>query len=108
MRAVRNILSNEKLRAVRVRPGVGIGEAPRTVKPQVLRSLVLEFVTRIPLAVAQWISTLNHELRNHAMKNGAVVERHAMLFGPRHRIGPVFRSACQANEVGYTLWSLVR
>src|SRR5216684_1503678 len=108
MRAMRNILRNEKLRAVRVRPGVGVCEASRTVESQVRRSFVLEFVTGITLAVAQRISTLNHELRNHAMKNAAIVERHTMLLGPRHRIGPLFRSACQANEVGYTLRGLVR
>src|SRR5260370_37421502 len=99
MRAMRTILGNEKLRAVRVRPGVGVGEASRTVESQVRRSFVLEFVPGITLAVAQWISTLNHELRNHAMKNSSVVERHAVLLGPGHRIGPVFCSACQADEV---------
>ena len=63
VRAVGNVLSNEKLRAVGIRSGVGIGETSGAIEFDGGRSLILEFVARIAGAVSGRIAPLNHETR---------------------------------------------
>src|SRR6266849_1359995 len=108
MGAVGNVFRDEKLRAVGVRAGIRISQAPRAVKSQARRSLVLEFVARIALATAQWISALNHEFRNHAMENRPVVKRNPVHLSSARWIGPVLGASCKANEVRHPERRLVR
>src|SRR4029077_4090167 len=73
--------SDEKLRAVGVGSGVGVGETPGPIESDGGRSLILEFVARIACAIAFGISALNHETGNHAVKDGAVIKWNAVLLG---------------------------
>src|ERR1043166_8671884 len=83
---------DEKLRAVGVRSRVGIRQSSRPIEREIWRSLVLEFVTRIAAPVAHWIAALNHELRDNAMKNGSVIQRHAVHLAPGGWVRPIFRA----------------
>src|ERR1700692_3167081 len=91
--------SDEKLRAVGVGPGIGVGETPGTIECDIGRSLVLEFIAGIARAIAFGISTLNHETRDHAVKDGAVIKWNAVLLGVRDGAGPVFCAAGEADEI---------
>src|SRR5580658_4765989 len=72
-------LGDEELRAVRVRAGVRVSQASGLVEQEIRRHLILECVARIARPIAFGIAALNHELRNDAVKNRAVVERLAVL-----------------------------
>src|SRR5580704_2129020 len=66
---------NEKLASVCAGSGVGHRKFPGLVVFQGLIKFVAEAVTWIAGSGSEWASALNHELRNHAMKNEAVVKR---------------------------------
>ena len=66
---------DEELAAVGIGPGVGHREHARLGVLQLGVKLVGEFVSGTAAAGALRIAALDHEIRNHAMKNGAVVER---------------------------------
>jgi hypothetical protein len=91
--------SDEELRAVGVGPGVGVCEAAGAIEGDGGRSLILEFVAGVAGAIAFWISPLNHETGDHTVKDGAVIERDAVLLGVRDRAGPVFGAGSQADEI---------
>src|SRR5208282_774788 len=95
---VRN-LSDEELRTVGIGSGVGVGETPGAIELDRWRSLILEFVAGIAGASANRVATLNHELRNHAMEDGAVIERNTGLLGASDGAGPVFGAAGKADEI---------
>src|SRR5208283_4873813 len=88
---------DKKLTSVGVRPGVGVGETSGTIKFDVGRSFILEFVAGIAKAFAGGISTLDHELGDHAMEDGAVIERNAVLFVVRDGAGPIFGAVGEAD-----------
>ena len=73
---------DEKLRAVGSRSGVGVSETARLVEEQVTRHFVLEFVSWRARAISRGIAALNHEVRNHPMKNCPVIQGHPMLGRP--------------------------
>ena len=81
-------------------PAVRVGEAAGTIELQVRRRLVLELVARIADAVAGGVSALNHEFRDHAMKDGAVVKGTPCFFRVGNGVGPVLGALGQADEVG--------
>jgi hypothetical protein len=91
---------DEKLRAVGVRAGVGIGEASGAVEFDVGAGFILEFVAGIAFTVPLGISTLNHEGGNDAMEDGAVVEGDAMLFGVSDGTGPILGAFGEADKIG--------
>ena len=96
---IRN-LGDEELGAVGAGTGVGIGQAPGPVELHGRGSFILELETNVAAAAAGGISTLNHEVGDHTMEDGAVVERDAVLLGVRDGIGPVFGALGQADEIG--------
>ena len=98
---------DEKLRAIGIGTSVGVGQASGAVEFQGRRSLVLEFKANIAAAAAGGIATLNHEVGNHAVKDGAVIERDTVFFGVRDGVGPVFGALGQADEIGHADRGLV-
>src|SRR5258708_8460695 len=90
---------DEKLRAVGVVCGIGIGETVGTIESEGGRSLILESVARIARTGAGGISTLNHETGDHAVEDGAVIKRNAVLLGVRDGAGPVLGAGGQADEI---------
>lgn len=67
---------DEKLRPVGIGPGIGHAERKRAVVAQVAVELVFEFASPNRLAarpIAQRVSHLHHEARNHPVHDGAVV-----------------------------------
>ena len=85
---IRRLLGDEKLAAIRVRPAVGHRQPARTVEIQVGIELIVEQIAGIAHSGSRRIAALNHELRNDAMKDGAVVIRLV-----------VFDSSCVAGSV---------
>src|SRR6202044_917360 len=63
------------------------------------RHFVLEINPYVSRTIAFGISTLDHEVGNHAMKTRSVVERHAMLRGSTDGILPVLGAGGEADEV---------
>src|SRR5258707_1859050 len=80
---------DEKLRAVGVGSGIGIGETPGTIESQGRRSLILESVARIARTGTGGIFTLNHETGGQAVEEGAIVKREAVLLGVKDGAGLV-------------------
>src|SRR6266481_880174 len=74
---------DEKLRAVGAGTGVGVGHPSGAVELQGWGGFVLEFKTNISIAAAGGIAALNHEVRNYAVEDGAVIERDTVLLGVR-------------------------
>src|SRR5712671_3801884 len=99
---------NEKLRAIRIRAGIRIGETTRPVEWQIRRNLILELISRIARPVSLRVAALNHEAGNHTMENGSIVKRYTMFCSAADRILPIFRSSRQANKVLHTNWSFIR
>src|ERR1700692_4802259 len=108
MLAVRHVLGNKKLRSVRIRPRIRIRQPPRTVEQQIRRDLVLKLISRIASPIALRIATLNHEPRNHSMKNSPIVKRDAVLGNAAHRTLPIFFPGGEPNKVLYPDRSFVR
>src|SRR5271166_1698799 len=98
---------DEKLRAVSVRPAVSHCQASGLVEGEGGAELILEGVAGTTGAVTGWIAALNHELRNDAMADGAVVERR-MHHLAGLRVLPGLRSVGKGDEVGHGLRRLVR
>src|ERR1700728_3018291 len=98
---------DKELRSVGVRTGVRVRQPSGLIKEQISRSLILELVAGIARPVAGRIASLNHEARNHAMKNRAVIKRNSVLIGATGGIFPVFRPRRKAYEVGHSDRSLV-
>src|SRR5882762_11160689 len=88
----RRHLGDEELATVGVRAGVRVSQSSGHVKIKRRNDLILERVSRVTTAGAEWIAALDHEVRDHAMKHRPVVHWHAMLFFLGVGIGPVFRS----------------
>src|SRR6266581_8682023 len=93
-------LGDKKLRAIGIPASICVGKASRTVERQAGRGLILEFVTGVPHTIAGGISALNHELRDDAMKDGAIVERHAVLLRVRDRVGPILGPIREPDKIG--------
>mgnify|MGYP006197066363 CR=1 FL=1 len=69
--------------------------------------LISEFVTWSASSISNWISTLNHETRNHAMKNCAVIQIVTACFSSNW-MAPLFRTCCKFYKVTYCFWSVIR
>src|SRR5258708_20604314 len=72
---------DEKLRAVGVGSGIGIGETPGTIESQGGRSLILESVARIARTGTGGVSTPTPETRGHTLGDGGVLKRNALILG---------------------------
>src|SRR5262249_30280349 len=60
---------------------------------------VFELVAGAAHACALWIAALDHEVRNHAVENRAVVER-VLALGPRGRMRPLALAFGKLGKVG--------
>src|SRR4051812_8248821 len=101
-------LCNKELRSIRVgQSGVRISQTPRTVEQQSRRDLEAEGKSDLAGAGARRISALDHELRDDAMKDSAVVERRTLHAFAAGRALPLLRAFRQSNKVGHTLRSLL-
>ena len=69
---------DEKLASICVGPGVGHGKLAGLVMPQRVVELIGEAITGVAGSCPQGASSLNHELRDHA------VERQAIIKGSLH------------------------
>src|SRR5258708_546541 len=89
---------DEELRAIGVGAGVGHGEFAGLLEA-VLRALGLvgDLVAGAAHAGAFGVAALDHELRNHAMEDGAVIELGTLLAAAV----PLFGAFGEADEVGY-------
>src|ERR1700722_965132 len=89
---------DERTAPPRAGPGVGHGQLPGLVVAQILMELVAKAVAWIAGTRSKGTSALNHELRNHAMENKAVVKR-ALHFLPRLRVLEFLGALGQADEI---------
>src|SRR5579863_8527543 len=89
---------DEKLASVRARAGVGHRELSRFVMPQGGVKFVAEAIARIAGSRPERTPALNHELRNHAMENEAVVKR-TLHFLSGLRILEFLRAFREADEI---------
>src|SRR6476619_3536220 len=71
----RRHFSDEELRAVGTRPGVGHGQAPGALEGHAGVELVFKLIAGPADALSQRIAALDHEAGNHPMKNGSIIER---------------------------------
>jgi hypothetical protein len=90
--------SNEELRSVGVRSAVGHSEASRDIEGQVAL-FITETVAGASAAVAQRVTTLDHEVGNHAVEDGPVVKRFVVHGCAAGRVLPVFSAGGEADEV---------
>ena len=67
------LLGDEELAAVGVGTGVGHGQAAGAVEVEVGIELIVEGIAGVARAGAGGVATLDHELGNDAMEDGAVV-----------------------------------
>ena len=66
-------MSDEELGAVGIGSGISHGENTRLVVATVRLAFAFELVTRAAGASSSWATTLDHEVRNDAMKGQAVI-----------------------------------
>ncbi len=93
--------SEKELAAVGVGAGVSHGQfAGRIELMRRVFSLILKSVAGTAHAIARGVAALNHEVGNHAMKNGAVVEL-ARGLGARGRMRPLFGAFRKRNKVSH-------
>ena len=93
---------DEKLRAIGVGTGVGIGQPAGHIEFHVGK-LICHLEAGAAGAIAQRIPALNHEIRDHAMKDGAIVERLIAHHFAGLGILPFFGAGRQADKVGYAI-----
>src|ERR1700674_2188291 len=109
--AVQTCIGNfgdEKLRAIGIGTSIRIGHAPRTIELEVGRGFILESIAGVAGSSAHRVATLDHEVRDHAVEDGAVVKRNTVLFLMSDGTGPILGSVSQASEVSHADRSLVR
>src|SRR3954451_16481811 len=90
---------DKELRTVSVRSGIRIGEHASLAEIKARGKLVFKGIPRITLPVGQRIATLDHEVGDHAMKYGSVVERLAVLLGMREGVFPILGAGRQSDKV---------
>src|SRR5580692_11074212 len=98
---------DEELRTVGIGTGIGVGEASGLIELQVRSGLVLDLEARIAGAGSLRIAALDHEVGDHAMEDGSVVERHTFFHLAGLRILPCLRAGGETDEVGHRDRSLV-
>jgi len=68
-----SLFRDKELRTVRIWPRIRISQPPWPIKLHGRRGFVLEGISRVTHTCSRRIATLNHELGDHAMKNGPVI-----------------------------------
>src|SRR5713226_9851315 len=98
---LRGRYGDEELRAIGVGAGVGHGQLARLVEA-VWRALgfVLELIAGAAEAGASRVAALDHEVGNHAVEDGAVVEPVLALLAA-DGVGPLAFAFGKVGEVGY-------
>src|SRR3984885_13115676 len=94
----RGHLGDKKLRTVGIWAGVRIGEASSFIEQQVGGNFILKLIPGIARSIACGIAALNHEIRNYAMKNRAVVEGNTVLGDSFDRL-PVFGPGGEPDKI---------
>ena len=82
-------------------PAVGHRQTSGLIESEVGTEFVFEAVSRIARSGAHGIAALDHEVGDHAMEDGAVIERHTVHRLAGLGIFPVFGSGRQTDEVGH-------
>src|SRR6266851_5352457 len=92
---------DEKLRAIGIGAGVGHGQLAGLVEA-VRRALgfVFKLIARASETCACWVATLDHEIGNHAVKDGAVVEAVLALLAA-DRVTPLALAFSEVCKIGY-------
>src|ERR1700757_562476 len=96
----RGDIGDEELRAIRTGAAVRHRQPARLVEGEVGAELVLELVAGIAGAGAQRVAGLNHEVRDDAMEDDAVVQRHALHHFAGLGVRPFFLASRKADKVG--------
>jgi len=99
-------LSDEELAAIGVGAAVGHGEAAGAVKVEGWIDLIVEGVARVAGTGAGGVATLDHEVGDDAMEDGAIevaLVVHELL---GFRVGPVAGSFSELDEVVDGFWGL--
>src|SRR6266404_4286828 len=94
---------DKKLRAIRVRPGVGHGQPTWSIELKSWREFIFKAVAGVAGAVAERIASLNHEIGDHAMEDGAVIERHASFLFSAVAVSPFLGAIRQPDEISHCL-----
>src|SRR6185312_8660835 len=81
---------------------IGHGQAAWLVKKQVRTQLIVKGKADVTGARSRWIAALDHEIRDSAMKNHAVVKRLAVHGLAGFWIFPVLFPGGKADEVGHS------
>src|SRR3990172_6136285 len=81
------LMDDEKLAAVAIGAGISHGEDAGPVVTELWVKLVRESVPRAAAPNAERVTALDHEVRNHPVKDGTVIERPLHLLSGL-RIGP--------------------
>ena len=79
----------------------------RLVEVQLWVDLIIELVARATEALTQWVTTLNHEVSDDAVEDGACVQGSVGLLFTGLRVYPLLLTGGQANEVLYGLRCVV-
>src|ERR1039458_3827528 len=96
----RGNVGNEELRAVGIGPAIGHRQASRLVELERGAELIFEAVAGITGSVTDGVATLNHEVWDDPVEDGAVVQRHTLHRLAGLGICPLFGSRRQPDEVG--------
>src|SRR5919106_3086327 len=99
---------DEELGAIRTRAGVGHRQEALPIEPPAALELVLELIPRAAEALAERIATLDHEVGDASVKDGAVVQRSARHLLAGLRMGPLLLARGQPDEVLHRLWGVLR
>lgn len=90
---------DEELGTIGAGTCVGHREDSGTVKAVARGSLVPELITRAPHAGSRGVAALDHEVRNHAVKNGPVIKWAPFDFLAGLRVGPFLLAGGEPDEV---------
>ena len=99
-------MGDEELAAVSIGAGIGHRKNSAFVMLKLRVELVLETITRAAGAVTERITSLDHESRDHAVKDRSVIER-PLYFLAGFGICPLFGTARETDKISHRFGRLV-